>query len=75
MNTSYTRTSTTEWTSTLRLGVWSSIVAAFAAIALAGTMPEPVVIIGVIIGASALSWHQIDRAATPQPVRARVIRH
>jgi hypothetical protein len=75
MNTSYTRTTATEWTTTVRLGLWASLVAAFAAIALAGTMPEPVVIIGVILGSSLVSWRQIDRAAAPLTARRQPIRH
>ena len=75
MNTSFTRTPAPEWTATVRLGVWASLVAAFSAIALADTMPEPVVIIGVILGASLLSWRQTDSVVAPQPARVRMTRH
>ena len=75
MNTSFTRTPATEWTTTIRLGIWASLVAAIAAVALGRAMPEPVVIIGVILGASLLSWRQIERS-TPQPRRrTTIIRH
>lgn len=71
MNTSFTRTPATEWTTTIRLGIWASLVAAIAAVALGSAMPEPVVIIGVILGASLLSWRQVERgAAQPQPRRS-----
>lgn len=75
MNMFFTRTTAREWTETVRLGVWASLAAAFAAIALADTMPEPVVIIGVILGASLLSWRQVDRVAVPHPARVRITRH
>jgi hypothetical protein len=74
MNSSFTRTPNTEWTATLRLGLWASLVAALAAVVLAGVMPEPLLIIGVIVGASWLSWHQIGSMSQPVVQRARITR-
>jgi hypothetical protein len=75
MNTSFTRTPATEWTTTIRLGIWASLVAAIAAVTLGTAMPEPVVIIGIILGASLLSWRQLERGTAQPRSRAGATRH
>jgi hypothetical protein len=75
MNTSFTRTPATEWATTIRLGIWASLVAAIAAVTLGAAMPEPVVIIGIILGASLLSWRQLEPGTARCRPRAGATRH
>ena len=59
-----------DWAGQIKLAIVLSIVAAIAAVALAGRVAEPVLIVGVIIVASFAGWARVQPA--PQPVRIPV---
>ncbi len=60
-------TSRFDWAGQIKLAIVLSAVAAIAAVALAGHVAEPVLIVGVIIVASFAGWARVQPA--PQPVR------
>jgi len=60
---------TTPQSSPIRLAAMASVIAALVAALLAGRVPEPVIIVGVIVVASIIGWHR------SQPVPARVRSH
>lgn len=55
----------TDWRAQLRLALIASVAAAVAAIALAGFVPEAVIVVGVIVLATMASWYQLEIASTP----------
>lgn len=60
-----------DWVGQIKLAIVLSVVAACTAIALAGHVPEPVVIVGVIVVASVAGWARVQPVAQPArlPVR------
>ena len=59
-----------DWARQIKLAIVLSVVAAITAIALAGRVAEPVLIVGVIIVSSIAGWARVQ--PTPQPVRIPV---
>ena len=55
----------TDWRAHLRLAAIASVAAAIAAIALAGFVPEAVIVVGVIVLATMASWYQLEIASAP----------
>ena len=51
-----------DWGAQCRLGLVVSVFAALAAVALAGHLPESVIVLGVIALATMASWYQMERA-------------
>ncbi|MDO8363344.1 MAG: hypothetical protein Q7V88_10650 [Actinomycetota bacterium] len=74
-HSSATRTPTGfDWAAQIRLAVVLSLAAAIAAIALADRIAEPVLIVGIIVIASAVAWSRIEpvgHSATPARVHLR----
>lgn len=52
-----------DWAGQVKLAVVLSIVAAIAAVGLAGRIAEPVLIVGIIVVASIAGWSRIEPAA------------
>ncbi len=50
-----------DWAGTCRLALVVSVVAAFAALLLAGVMAETTLIVSIIVAATAVSWFQLER--------------
>lgn len=59
-----------DWDAQIKLAIVLSVVAALVTIALAGRVAEPVLIVGVIVVASLVSWARIEPAAQPVRIRA-----
>jgi len=65
-----------DWAGQIKLAIVLSVIAAITAIALAGRVAEPVVIVGVIVVASFAGWARVQPA--PQPARQLIripVRH
>gem|GEM_PF-7109947 len=60
-----------EWVPTLRLGAVASVLAALAAIALGRHLPEPTIVVGIIVLATMASWFQLEQPPAPRPARLR----
>ena len=79
MNTLHSSTTVNrfDWAGQIKLAIVLSVVAAITAIALAGRVAEPVLIVGVIVVASFAGWARIqplahdDRQLIRIPVRTR----
>jgi fructose-specific phosphotransferase system IIC component len=77
MNTLHTSTQSHaarfDWAGQIKLAIVLSVVAAIAAISLAGRVAEPVLIVGVIVVASFAGWTRVQPARQPIriPVRHR----
>ena len=50
-----------DWGAQVRLALVVSMFAALAAVALAGHVGEPVIVVGVIVLATMASWYQMER--------------
>lgn len=59
---------TTPQSSLIMLAAKASVVAALVAGLLAGRVPEPIIIVGIIVAASAMAWHRTP--LTPARVRS-----
>ena len=53
-----------DWSAVLRLGFVASLLAGFAAMAMANTFSEQTIVLLVIVAATMASWFQLDRPAT-----------
>ena len=60
-----------DWASQVKLAIVLSVVAALVTSALAGRVAEPVLIVGVIVVASLVSWGRIEPVAQPARIPAR----
>lgn len=60
-----------DWGATVRLAIVVSVVAAIATLTLASRVAGPVLIAGVVVAASMVSWHHASPAARPATVRIR----
>jgi Mg/Co/Ni transporter MgtE len=56
---------TVDWRAQVRLAAIVSVAAAIAAVALAGFVPEAVIVVGVIVLATMASWYQLEIASAP----------
>lgn len=56
VNSTHARPATTDWSAILVLGAVMSVIAAFAAVALSGTVGATAVIVGVVVVASVAGW-------------------
>lgn len=59
-----------DWVAQIKLAVVLSAVAAMVAVGLAGRIAEPVLIVGVIVVASVISWARVEPVAQPARVRS-----
>lgn len=59
-----------DWTAQIKLGIVLSAIAAMVVIALAGRVAEPMLIVGVIVVASAVAWARVEPVAQPARVRS-----
>lgn len=57
-----------DWDTTIKLAIVVSAVAALLVVALGHLVGEPILIVGIILGASTLSWRHA--ALKPLPVRS-----
>ncbi|MFN8020547.1 MAG: hypothetical protein U0Q03_03365 [Acidimicrobiales bacterium] len=62
-----------DWAASCRLALAVSIVAAIAALVLAGLVGETPAIVTVIVGATAVSWFQLEQGQLSR--RPAVVRH
>lgn len=60
-----------DWDAQIKLAIVLSVVAALITIALAGRVAEPVLIVGVIVVASLVSWARVEPVAQPVRIPAR----
>lgn len=65
MNDQHHHHLTIDWRATALLGIVASMAAAIMAVALAGRVPEPAIIVSVIIVSSVASWYQLEFGRRP----------
>ena len=73
MNATHTRhtNSTIDWARQIKLALVLSVVAAVAALALAGRIPDTVLVVGVIVVASVVAWSRVEPVQPDRvPIRA-----
>lgn len=62
-------TTTGSWSSSVRLAAMFSVLAALAAVVLAGHVPDTTIVVSIIVLGTMLSWFQLEDVPTAATVR------
>lgn len=60
-----------EWGASVRLASVFSVIAALAAVVLAGRLPDTTIIVSIIVIGTMLSWFQLEDQPAALPLRQR----